>query len=139
MACPYFYPTERFVGVTLWPHPARLPLGDGFAGCCAANPSDGFSPAENTLKECCNLGYARRCCDRFPQEGADAVRFTVSSERDAIIRVWYVLERDHHPYANGALEYDREQRAFVPPPENRVLTRQAEVYVESYLRRTFRL
>ncbi len=139
MACPYFYPTERFVGATLWPHPARLPLGDGFAGSCSANPVDGFSPDDGRLKECCNLGYARRRCDCFPEEGADAVRFTIASEQDGIIRVCYVLERDHHPHGNGSLEYDRGQRAFVALPEDRVLARQAEVYVESYLRRTFRL
>ena len=139
MACPYFYPTERF-GQNVWPHPARLPLGDGYAGICGVNPAADFRPDENRLREYCNLGYARGVCDRFPNAAcADAVRFTVSGDQDGIIIIYYALEKDHRPCGHGPLEYDKARRAFVAPPVDRMLHRQAEAYVESYLRRKMEL
>lgn len=140
MACPYFFPTERFLGQNLWPHPARLPLGGGFTGFCSVDSGVEFRPDENRLTECCNLGYARRCCDRFPDgEAPDAVRFTVSNEQEGIIQIRYALEKDHLPCGHGALAYDKSHRSFVTPPADRVLQRQAEAYVESYLRRKLQL
>ena len=135
MACPYFYPTERFLQA-LWPHASRLPLGDGFAGRCCAEPASEAVPSQDALEQHCNLGYARGRCDRFPGgAGADAVRFTVSGHENGIIRIYYVLERDHRPYEHGPLEYDATRRALVEPPASPLLARQAETFVESYLRR----
>jgi hypothetical protein len=45
------------------------------------------------------------------------------------------VERDHYPLAHGRLEYSPAAAGFVTPPETATLERQAEVYVESYLRR----
>ncbi len=39
MACPYFIPAEVHER-EFWPHRERLPLGDGFAGRCAARAAD---------------------------------------------------------------------------------------------------
>ncbi len=138
MACPYFYPTERFLQ-RLWPHPARLPLGDGFAGLCHADPANRFRPGDETLQQYCNLGYARRSCACFPDNGGpDAVRFTVSGDQNGIVQIYYVLERDHRPCEHGPLEYDAERGAFTAPPVSPQLERQAAVYVEGYLRRKLR-
>jgi hypothetical protein len=136
MACPYFYPVER-LGQNVWPHPARLPLGDGYADRCCAAPAVAFYPPETRLKDACNLGYARTLCDRFPQAAgpADAVRFNVAGDERGVIRIAYILEKDYLPYERGAVEYDRTRRALVGPPSNPILLRQAEAYVESYLRR----
>lgn len=135
MACPYFYPTER-LGPNLWPHPDRLPLGDGFGGFCLADPDVRHRPDDETIRQYCNLGYARRSCPRFPANGsADAVRFMVSGDADGLVRIQYAVERDHRPHQHGALEYDRRCHGFSAPPEGAVFHRQAEAYVESYLRR----
>ena len=135
MACPYFYPTERFLQA-LWPHASRLPLGDGFAGRCCADPSAEAIPSQTALENHCNLGYARGQCGRFPGgAGPDAVRFTLSGRQHGIISIYYVVERDHRPYEHGSLAYDVKRRALVEPPASRLLARQAETFVESYLRR----
>ncbi|MBI3694736.1 MAG: hypothetical protein HY238_07850 [Acidobacteria bacterium] len=46
-----------------------------------------------------------------------------------------MLERDHRPYEHGRIDYDTRRRALVAPPSNRLLARQAETFVENYLRR----
>lgn len=135
MACPYFYPTERLeLG---WSgRGARLPLGDPYRGLCHADPGDPQPPGDGLLEECCNLGYARHACARFPAgEGADAVRFSLTADQDNIITIYFALERGHQPDRHGRLEYDGGARAFRPPPADPLLRRQAEAYVESYLRR----
>jgi hypothetical protein len=42
------------------------------------------------------------------------------------------LERDHHPFAHGPLEYSLEAGGFGQVPFGDTVTRQAEAYVESY-------
>jgi len=138
VACPYFYPTERMIG-RLWPHPARLPLGDGHAGLCQADPGAEYRPGERAIAEWCNLGYARGQCPRCPGgDGPDAVRFTVSGEGDGRVRIYWTREKDHRPGDHGPLEFDIALRSLVSPHPNLILSRQAEAYAESYLRRTGR-
>ena len=82
------------------------------------------------------MGYVRGRCARYPQTDAgDAVRFLVARDRDDLIRIEFVVERDHHPYAHGTLEYSRALRRLADPDAASVLNRQALAYVESYLRR----
>jgi hypothetical protein len=129
MACPYFYPVEARAGS------AMLPLGDWWQGSCQALPGES-QDAGGDCGTLCNLGYARGECGRFPTgDGPDAVRFTVSSHETTVIGIYYVLERDHHPFRHGRLEYSLAAAAFVTPPETTTLARQAQAYVESYLRR----
>ena len=117
-----------------------LPLGDWWKGVCHAVTG---APQETGRNECetlcdplCNLGYARGECARFPEgEGPDAVRFTISGHESSVIHIYYVLERDHHPFAHGRLAYSQAAAALVTPPESVTLARQAQAYVESYLRR----
>ena len=132
MACPYFYPVEARAGS------ATLPLGAWWKGVCLAVPGapQTEAGAGSWCDTICNLGYARGECARFPAgEGPDAVRFTISSHDSTAIRIYYVVERDHHPFAHGRLEYSLTANAFVAPPEAATLARQAEAYVVSYLRR----
>ena len=120
MACPYFYPTQARGGSPM------LPLGDSWAGVCRACSEEPFQPDSAALKQWCNLGYARGECPRFPDiDGGDAVRFTITGcEAGGEVGIYYVVERDHHPFAHGA-----------GYPEDATLRRQAEAYVESYRRR----
>ena len=133
MACPYFHPTKR-VFVRLWPHPARLPLGSGFEGLCRAREGEAVEPGELALRDWCNLGYAAGGCARFPAGAPDAVRFAVARDAGGLVVIHYVVEQGHRPHSHGELEYERSRRAFRHPPQDTTLARQAQVYVENYLR-----
>jgi len=121
MACPYFYPVEARGGSPM------LPLGDSWTGVCRAGGGEPFQPGDASLKQWCNLGYARGECPRFPagDGGGDAVRFTITGCEGGAVGIYYVVERDHHPLAHGA-----------GYPDDPILRRQAEAYVESYRRRS---
>jgi hypothetical protein len=127
MSCPYFYPTQSRGG-SAW-----LPLGDWWQGLCHTDPALPAEPADAT---CCNLGYARGQCARFPANGAagpDAVRFTIARHDATGIELYYVMERDHHPFAHGPLEY-RFEGGFTGHPGG-LLEQQALAYVKSFRRR----
>jgi hypothetical protein len=113
-----------------------LPLGGTWTGSCRALPDGACQPDEPSLRSLCNLGYARGACSRFPPgDGPDAVRFTISHDDGATLRIYYVVERDHHPFSYGPLEYSLASGEFTAPPEGEIVGRQAQAYVESYLRR----
>jgi hypothetical protein len=119
MACPYFYPVEPRGGS------AMLPLGESWSGVCRATGGETTHPEDAALRQWCNLGYARGQCPRFPSgDGGDAVRFTIAGHQGDTVSIYYVVERDHYPFAHGA--------GF---PQDETLRRQAEAYVDSYLRR----
>jgi hypothetical protein len=135
VACPYFYPIEPRVSAAA-AHDAMLPLGDSWAGVCRAIPERPGPPDEAILRPLCNLGYARGTCARFPEgDGPDAVRFAISRDAGAAIRISYVIERDHHPFAHGNLEYFPATGAVGERPGGETLERQAQAYAESYRRR----
>lgn len=115
---------------------ALLPLGALWAGVCRAGAAELGPPEEASVRRLCQLGYARDNCCRFPANdaGADAVRFTISRDDGQLLHLHYVLERDHHPYAHGSLEYQRGSARLVRAPQNEIVRRQAEAYITSYLR-----
>ena len=130
MACPYFFPVEMRGGS------ATLPLGEVWTGWCRAVEGEPWRPEDAALRQCCNLGYARRSCARFPAgNAADAVRFAISSHVGDRLSIYYVVERDHHPVAHGALECSTATGEWSEAPAEETLRRQAQAYVESYLRR----
>lgn len=135
MACPYFYPLAPRTSLGN-PKNAMLPLGDLWTGECRATPRHPCQAEEGDLRSLCNLGYARHQCTHFPSlpEAPDAVRFTVSGEDGPRLRIYYVIERDHHPFAHGPLEFCATVGAFTQLPEQENLERQARAYVESYFR-----
>jgi len=112
-----------------------LPLGGAWAGVCRAIPGDAWQPEAADQERRCNIGYARGLCSRFPDDaGPDAIRFTVSRDDGATLRLYYVVERDHHPFAHGPLEYSCSAIA-VAGDRSDLLNAQAEAYAASYLRR----
>jgi hypothetical protein len=130
MACPYFHPLDR-LDDKRWPDPPRLPLGDPYSGICRAPDSADFAPDDSTLREFCNMGYARQSCSRFPQrDGPDAVRFLVSSHLDQIVQIAFVVERDHRPYQHGTFASSDSGNL-----SGEVFRAQAEAYLSSYRRR----
>ena len=134
MACPYFCPTDP-LPVSAWPGKLRPPLGDPYAGVCRAREGEDFRPSGDFLIDLCNLGYAALTCTRFPGEpGPDAVRFSVTGDDDRVVRIAYVLEKGHAVYENGRLEYDRGADVWSGGKVQPLLKRQAEAYLNSYLR-----
>ena len=98
---------------------------------CHANRAEPAKPA-NTLS--CNLGYARGQCARFADDASpDAVRFTISHRDSNGLLLYYVMERDHRPFAHGPLQYSFASgfHTIADP----LLERQATAYVESFQRR----
>jgi hypothetical protein len=135
MACPYFFPTERFAE-SAWPKHPRLPLGDPYNGICRADPMRERSPAAQTLRECCNVGRASHRCSHFPKEdGPDAIRYSVASDAEDVIRIFYVAERANRSVDHGTVEFETATGLFRDGPAGETLEKQARAYVESYLRR----
>lgn len=133
MACPFFVPSERRDDL-LWPFPARLPLGAGFGGVCAAPGHEGVTPSDEELKSACNLGYAR--CERLPEKReSDCVRYVVSLDSRERIVVTWASERGHAPGQHGHAEYDCAARKFTQPCPDLRIQKQVECYLDSYLRR----
>ena len=115
---------------------ATLPLGESWAGVCRAIPGETWRPDDAALRHSCNLGYARRSCARFPAgDGPDAVRFTIAGDDGATLRLYYVIERDHHPFAHGPLACSPASGEWSISPPDEALRGQARAYVASYLRR----
>ena len=139
MACPYFQavnPRRQ----TDTSRSAMLPLGDAWDGVCRANPDSPCEPDEITLLSHCNMGYARGSCAHFPAgDGPDAARFTIAANGPDTLRVYYVLERDHHPWSHGPLEFSRTGVAVAGQSSKQSASEAtvglASAYVASYLRR----
>jgi len=112
-----------------------MPLGDVWRGVCRAEASP-FVPDDSTLSNLCNMGYAQGRCARYQSTDAgDAVRFLIAQDRDDLIRIEYVVERDHHPHRQGTFEYQKMRGALAVIAGDPVLQQQALAYVASYLRR----
>ncbi|HUK19657.1 MAG TPA: hypothetical protein VLW65_24720 [Bryobacteraceae bacterium] len=134
MSCPYFEPVEPHPRTNGTPH-SMLPLGGAWTGTCHAHPAETVRPDDSLLQRLCNLGYARGVCPRFPaaDPGPDAARFTLVRDDGASLRIYYVLERDHQPFAHGPLEFIVGQRAFTSAPAGELTACQAAAYAASYL------
>jgi hypothetical protein len=103
-------------------------LGDPYSGDCTA---DGERAPGARVRTCCNAGYARGACPRFPGGNApDSVRFGIVRREAGVATVRYVIERDHHPFDHGTLEL-RESTTT----DTTLLERQARAFLASYLRR----
>jgi hypothetical protein len=104
----------------------RAPLGGMFHGECERH-----GVGEPKL---CNFGYARGLCADFPDESAaDAVRFSVAGSAEGVVRVVWILEKDHAPMEHGLLEYRESTGEFVEALKG-VLGVQARRFVENYCR-----
>jgi len=132
MACPYFLPQKRIQN-SPWPHPTRLPLGDGWSGECTAPGYEGTQPTDDELRDGCNLGYAR-VCPRLPRERTwDAVRFSLARDRDHKLSVQFVCEIAHAPGEHGMLEFDAATGRWSQSHKDARIQKMAECYLESYL------
>lgn len=150
MACPYFMPLKRLESGN-WTHPARLPLGGGWSGCCTAPGHENAIPPQGILETFCNLGYASGCTWSPLIHPWDAIRFAVSaptassahstgnlsaaSAPSRILSLLYSCERNHRPVEHGELTFDLSSSAWLcRHPDDRI-QKMAECFLESYLRK----
>jgi hypothetical protein len=128
VACPFFLPARRLDSGG-WTPPPRLPLGDAFGGSCGAPSAAGTAePPEDIQRDLCNSGYARGRCAHFPNDcAADAVRFSVTGERDGRLTLVYILEKDHAPLEHGLIDHLTAARE--------PLASQARAFMDTQLRR----
>jgi len=133
LPCPFFFPTE-LCDQSLWPFPARLPLGAGYTGCCMAPGCEGTRPSGSEVQRFCNLGYGDSC-SRLPRErAADANRFFVS-QHDAELTVAFCSERQHLPVEHAVLTFNSSTQTWTSRHASGCVQRQAECAVESFIRR----
>ena len=125
MACPLFIPTSPLGELIA----VAAPLGDLYGGHCAADRSAVIEP--ETLRRCCNFGYARGCCARAAKSDADAARFMVRAAHGSVVDIAWAVERNHHPVAVGRMEIET---TFEPGDD--LLARQAHACARSYMRQT---
>jgi hypothetical protein len=134
VACPFFMPTSKLDDGG-WLHPSRLPLGAGWSGKCSAPGHEGAEPANQELRDLCNLGYAADC-PRLPAERAhDAVRFSIARDRGAQLQLWFVCESGHRPGDHGILKYDLSLGKWISSHGDARIQKMAECYLQAYLRR----
>lgn len=87
------------------------------------------------MREVCNVGYGRHSCEQFPQGStADAIRFHVAKDADSLIQIQYIFEKDCWPGERGTFDYSSPQQ-FSAAVADETLRRQAEAFLESYVRR----
>jgi hypothetical protein len=122
MACPLFLPSSPLAGFAA----EASPFSDFYGGGCKAQPA-ALIPVD-TLRRCCNAGYARTACDHAAQSDADAFRFLIKSHRDGVVGVAWSIERDHHPVAVGTLLVSGQGDSADP------LERQARACAATYFR-----
>jgi len=123
--CPYFLP-QAPLQETKWAVPPRAPLGVLHAGECRAGTVPQVADHER-----CNFGYARGECGKFPSDAAvDAVRFAVDSREPGLVRILYVLEREHAPLEHGRLTFSIADRRLEGAETSPLLEAQARVFVE---------
>jgi hypothetical protein len=134
VACPFFMPTNKLENGG-WLHPSRLPLGAGWTGHCCAPGHEGDEPAEEELRELCNLGYAAGC-PRLPERRAyDAVRFSIARDRGTQLELCFVCESDHRPASHGTMEYDLLRSQWISSHSDLHIQKMADCYLQSYLLR----
>jgi hypothetical protein len=122
MACPLFLPSSRLPGFAA----EASSFGDFYGGECKAQPA-ALIPVD-TLRRCCNAGYARAACEHAAQADADAFRFLIKSDRDGVVGVAWSSERNHHPVAVGTLLVSGPGSSVDP------LERQARACAATYIR-----
>jgi hypothetical protein len=120
--CPLFLPVSPLGDFA----PDAMPLGDVYGGQCAADP--GALIPIDTLRKCCNFGYARAACERAATAEPDAARFLIRADRDGTVEVAWSLERNHHPVAVGVMQLTGAGASEDP------LERQARACAASWLR-----
>ena len=133
MPCPFFEPQQ----VASDPHDAtaRVPLIEEYEGSCRAGAV--VQPVEVADRfRCCNHGYSRGNCARFPLDDARcAYRFhTVKSDGTSLDLIW-IEERDYAPVRWESVRYSFLDDSLTPQPFDICLRAQVIAFCRSYRKR----
>jgi hypothetical protein len=133
MPCPFFEPREIAVDAH-YPN-ARLPLLEEYDGYCHAADETARPPKELRFA-CCNHGYSRETCPRFPvSEQRSAVRFDVLLSSPELIELLLVAESEHFPLDWIRYRYRVDAETLEPEPSDVCIRAQIVAFCRSYLRR----
>jgi|SRR6476469_7143013 hypothetical protein len=129
MPCPYFEPLEPLAEPSFCN--ARLPLIEQYGGLChvCAEP---FQSTET----CCNHGYARGHCERFPSEGRNAAhRFSLLSQGPEELELLFIDEEEYAPAFTRQLHFSVSGNCLSEDDVDFCIAAQALAFCRSYLRK----
>jgi len=133
MPCPFFEP-QAVVSSPQHPN-ARLPLLDEYEGTCHA-AGDVFPVPFDLRFRCCNHGYSRGSCNRFPlTETRSSVRFNITRATSDFLELLYVEERDYAPLRWHSLCYSVQTEVLEPELSDSCARAQVLAFCRSYRRR----
>ena len=116
------------------PH-ARLPLLDEYDGLCRA-ASEPFRAPRDLRFACCNHGYSRGSCSRFPaSETRSSIRLDVLSVNAESLELLFVEECDRFPVSWRPVRYMVRTESVDPGLEDSCARAQVVAFCRSYLRR----
>ena len=133
MPCPYFQPKQ----VAAEPkHPgARLPLLDEYDGLCHAT-RERLPIPEQVRFRCCNHGYSRGACERFPaDESRSGLRYDVVRRTGTGLEVVCVEEKDYAPLHWQSIRYFPDTQRIEPELNDICMEAQLLAFCQSYLKR----
>ncbi|MGH9581624.1 MAG: hypothetical protein ACRD4O_01660 [Bryobacteraceae bacterium] len=130
MPCPYFEPltiAERTE------QGARLPLIREYDGRCRASANETAAP-EALRFRCCNQGYSRGVCDRFPaNERRSCLRYHLNERTALALRVLCVEEENYAPARWYEVNYLIAGDRVEPDVEDLCVRAQILAFCRSYL------
>ncbi len=133
MPCPYFEPQHAAIHSR---HAnARLPLIQEYDGLCHAGSEPVDAPPELRF-ECCNHGYSRGRCSRFPSEEVrSAMRYNVLRHTPTTLELVLIEEQNYVPLAWRPVSYFPDTGRFDPEFADTCIRAQALAFCRSYLER----
>ena len=114
---------------------ARLPLIDEYGGLCHATAEPIAVPAELRFR-CCNHGYSRGCCSRFPLgEHRSSLRYDVVLRTETTLELICIEEEDYAPLRWHPVQYVLANGILQPELPDVCIRAQAIAFCRSYLQR----
>ena len=133
MPCPYFEPKQV---ATDPQHPrARLPLLEEYDGLCHAM-RDPLPVSSAVRFQCCNHGYSRGLCERFPgNESRSGVRYNIARRTGTALEIICIEEQQYAPLRWYSITYFFENQRIEPELSDICIRAQVLAFCKSYLRR----
>jgi hypothetical protein len=133
MPCPYFEPKQ--VATDPQHRGARLPLLDEYDGLCHAT-GDVLGVPSDVRFRCCNHGYSRGGCDRFPRdESRSGLRYNVVRRTGTALEIVCVEEQQYAPLHWYSIQYFLDSERIEPQLSDTCIRAQVLAFCRSYLKR----
>jgi hypothetical protein len=129
MPCPFFEPLEPLAEPAF--RNVRLPLIERYGGLCHARPE-----AVHSTDSCCNHGYARGQCERFPAEAKNtAHRFSLLWQGPEELELLFIDEQEYAPASTRQLHFSVTGNCLSEHDLDGCIAAQALAFCRSYLRK----